>query len=164
MKKHTKTAKKSAPLATSRPSADPKTSDTLEKNFQKTVKRVTLDEKAPAKKSMRLPRTKMPKATDAAKKDDGVARTAEDLVIIDKDEKKDGKMSGLDAAAKVLAEVDAPLSCKTIVQAAIEKGYWTTNGKTPAATIYAAILREIAAKGKDARFRKTERGKFALNA
>jgi hypothetical protein len=26
--------------------------------------------------------------------------------------------------------------------------------------VYAAIIREIAAKGKDARFRKVERGKF----
>jgi len=29
-------------------------------------------------------------------------------------------------------------------------------------TVYSAILREISAKGKDARFKKTERGKFAL--
>jgi len=28
--------------------------------------------------------------------------------------------------------------------------------------VYAAITREIAAKGKDARFRKVERGKFEL--
>jgi hypothetical protein len=27
--------------------------------------------------------------------------------------------------------------------------------------VYSAILREIATKGKDARFKKTERGKFA---
>ena len=42
----------------------------------------------------------------------------------------------------------------------LAKGLWTTNGKTPEATIYAAIIREIAAKGKDARFKKVERGKF----
>jgi len=52
-----------------------------------------------------------------------------------------GTMSGLDAAAKVLAESGEPLNCKTIVERAIEKGYWKTGGKTPAATIYAAILR-----------------------
>jgi hypothetical protein len=34
-------------------------------------------------------------------------------------------------------------------------------GKTPAATLYSAILREISTKGKDARFTKIERGKFA---
>ncbi len=31
------------------------------------------------------------------------------------------------------------------------------------ATLYSAILRELSEKGKDARFRKTERGKFSFN-
>lgn len=141
MKTATKTPKKSAKKA----------SPALEANFAKTIKRVTLDEKAPPKKGMRIPFKRTPKS-DPSEKSDRSGRS------------DSPKMSGLDAAAKVLAEVDAPLSCKTIVQAALDKGYWTTSGKTPAATIYAAILREIAAKGKDARFRKTERGKFALNA
>jgi hypothetical protein len=34
--------------------------------------------------------------------------------------------------------------------------------KTPGATIYAAIIREIAVKGDKSRFRKTERGNFEL--
>jgi len=43
------------------------------------------------------------------------------------------------------------------------KGYWTSPaGKTPGATLSSAILRELKMKGTDARFRKTERGKFAL--
>jgi len=33
-------------------------------------------------------------------------------------------------------------------------------GQTPHATLYSAILREIAKKGKESRFTKTERGKF----
>ncbi len=70
--------------------------------------------------------------------------------------------SGLDAAAKVLAEAEEPLSCKAIVERAFEKGYWASGGKTPAATIYAAILREIRDKGDAARFRKVARGKFVL--
>jgi hypothetical protein len=42
---------------------------------------------------------------------------------------------------------------------------WTSpNGLTPAATLYAAILRELKVKGADARFVKTERGKFAAKA
>ena len=45
---------------------------------------------------------------------------------------------------------------------AAKKGYWTIpGGKTPAATLDSAILREIGTKGKEARFTKTERGKFA---
>lgn len=34
-------------------------------------------------------------------------------------------------------------------------------GKTPDRTLYAAIAREIVAKGAQSRFRKVERGKFA---
>ena len=72
------------------------------------------------------------------------------------------KMSGLDAAVRVLAEANEALSCKAIVERALEKGYWKTNGKTPQATVYAAIIREIQKKGEDARFKKTARGRFEL--
>ena len=42
------------------------------------------------------------------------------------------------------------------------KGYGTSpGGKTPAATLYSAMLREIATKGDQARFTKTGRGHFA---
>jgi hypothetical protein len=77
---------------------------------------------------------------------------------------KDGKKrpSGLDAAAQVLAEAGEPLNTAEMVKRMLAKGLWKTSGKTPAATIYAAVIREIAAKGKDARFRKTARGKFEL--
>jgi hypothetical protein len=34
-------------------------------------------------------------------------------------------------------------------------------GKTPHATLYSAIIREISLKGKESRFVKKERGKFA---
>ncbi|MCH7685114.1 MAG: winged helix-turn-helix domain-containing protein [Planctomycetes bacterium] len=78
-------------------------------------------------------------------------------------QKPKGKLSGLDAAVKVLAEAGEPLRCKQIVETMLAKGYWTTGGKTPAATIYAAILREIQTKGKEARFKKTDRGLFAFN-
>ena len=72
------------------------------------------------------------------------------------------RMSGLDAVAQVLKEAGEPLDAKTMTERAIAKGLWKTGGKTPAATIYAAIIREIAAKGKDARFKKTDRGRFAF--
>jgi hypothetical protein len=43
------------------------------------------------------------------------------------------------------------------------KGYWTSPaGKTPAATLYAAIVREIRTKKDQARFRRTVPGRFAL--
>jgi len=72
------------------------------------------------------------------------------------------RASGLDAAAQVLADAGQPLNTKTMVERMLAKGLWKTNGKTPAATIYAAIIREIAVKGEKSRFRKTERGHFEL--
>lgn len=68
--------------------------------------------------------------------------------------------SGLDAAALVLREAKAPMSAPELVAAMLERGLWRTAGKTPAATIYAAMIREITAKGSDARFTKVERGRF----
>ena len=70
------------------------------------------------------------------------------------------KLSGLDAAAKVLAEAGEPMNAKAICEAALAKGYWATKGATPWATLYSAMIREIAAKGAGARFRKTARGMF----
>jgi ribosomal protein L12E/L44/L45/RPP1/RPP2 len=72
------------------------------------------------------------------------------------------KLSGLDAAAKVLGEAGEPLSCQAMVDAMLAQGYWQTGGKTPAATLYSAILRELQTKGAESRFVKTERGRFAL--
>jgi hypothetical protein len=73
------------------------------------------------------------------------------------------KMSAIDAAAKVLGEAGEPMNCQELIKAMAEKGYWTSpGGKTPHATLYSAILREIQTKGNDARFKKTERGKFTL--
>lgn len=78
-------------------------------------------------------------------------------------EAKPKAMSALDAAAKVLGEAGGAMTSKEMIEAMATKGYWTSpGGKTPHATLYAAILREITAKGKEARFAKTERGKFAL--
>ena len=44
----------------------------------------------------------------------------------------------------------------------LAKGLWKTSGKTPHATIYAAIIREIQKKGSQSRFEKAARGKFTL--
>jgi hypothetical protein len=53
-----------------------------------------------------------------------------------------------------------PMSCKAIVERAIAEKQWTTSGKTPHATLYAAIIREIDRKGGKARFKKVDRGRF----
>jgi hypothetical protein len=73
------------------------------------------------------------------------------------------KVSALDAAARVLAEGSQPMTAPAMIEAMAAKGYWSSpNGQTPAATLYAAISREIANKGKDARFKKIDRGTFGL--
>ncbi len=72
------------------------------------------------------------------------------------------RMSGLEAAAKVLGETGQPMSCREMVEKMLAQKYWSTNGKTPANTLYSAILREINAKPKESRFKKVGRGKFAL--
>jgi HB1, ASXL, restriction endonuclease HTH domain len=79
-----------------------------------------------------------------------------------KQKAKPKKLSALDAAAKLLGETGQPMNCQEMIEAMAKKGLWTSpGGKTPHATLYSAILRELKAKGKDARFKKTERGKFA---
>jgi len=75
---------------------------------------------------------------------------------------KGKKLSAIDAAAKVLAESKQAMNAKELIEAMAAKKLWTSpGGKTPHATLYAAILREINSKGRDARFKKTQRGTFA---
>ncbi len=83
--------------------------------------------------------------------------------------KTDGTATGrttsvLDAAARVLGESKQPMRCLEMIDVILKKSSWTTKGKTPAATLSAAIGREIQSKGADARFRKVERGRYAVNA
>ena len=77
---------------------------------------------------------------------------------------KTKKMSCLDAAARVLGDAGQPMATQEMIEAMAAKGYWSSpGGKTPAATLYSAILRELG-KGAESRFVKTERGKFARKA
>jgi hypothetical protein len=79
----------------------------------------------------------------------------------DATEPQQKKLSALDAAARVLAETGAPMGCKELIGAMAGKGYWMSpGGKTPDATLYSAIAREIALKGDSARFTKAGRGRF----
>jgi hypothetical protein len=74
---------------------------------------------------------------------------------------KPKKLSALDAAAQVLAASKEPMNAKAMIEAMATKGLWSSpGGKTPHATLYSANLREIGTKGKEARFRKTDRGHF----
>jgi hypothetical protein len=104
---------------------------------------------------MTMSKTKSTKTAKAAKK----APTKKTK------EPKEKKLSAIDAAAQVLATSKEPLNAKELIEAMAAKSLWTSpGGKTPHATLYSAIIREIALKGKESRFVKTERGKFAANA
>jgi hypothetical protein len=75
------------------------------------------------------------------------------------------KIGALDAAAQVLAASKEPMNCKEMIEAMAAKALWTSpGGKTPHATLYSAIIREIALKGKESRFVKKDRGQFAAKA
>lgn len=71
------------------------------------------------------------------------------------------KLSALDAAAQVLKASGQAMRTSEMISAMAEQGLWTSpGGKTPAATLYSAILREMATKGAQSRFRKIDAGKF----
>lgn len=73
------------------------------------------------------------------------------------------KMSQMAAAERVLAEAGEPMNCQQMVEAMTKKRLWKSpGGKTPHATLYASLLRHIRKHGKDARFKKTDRGMFTL--
>jgi len=74
------------------------------------------------------------------------------------------KMSALDAAAHVLAEAGRPMNCQELIAAMAAQGLWTSpGGRTPAATLYASMTKEIVTKRAASRFQKTGRGQFAAN-
>lgn len=75
---------------------------------------------------------------------------------------KEKGLSAIDAAAQVLSASKEPLNAKQMIEQMAAKALWTSpGGKTPHATLYSAIIREISLKGKESRFVKKERGKFA---
>ena len=73
------------------------------------------------------------------------------------------KMSQVAAAEKVLQEAGNPMDTQAMVDQMVAKGYWKSpKGKTPAATLYSTLLRDLKQQPKDRRFKKTGRGKFDL--
>ena len=78
-------------------------------------------------------------------------------------EKPHKDLSALDAAAQVLAAAGS-MNAKALIAAMAAQGLWASpGGKTPHATLHAAISKEIAAKGTASRFRKAGRGLFEAN-
>jgi len=78
-------------------------------------------------------------------------------------EPKPRRTSALDAAAIVLADVKKPMRAVDLIAEMQSRGLWTSpGGRTPEATLYAAMTREITTKGDLARFKKVDRGLFQV--
>ncbi|GEM_PF-177302 len=123
-------------------------------HIKESIKQLT--GKSPAQIGITMPKDLgAPKARVASAK---TTKTADGKAESKPRRKREG-LSGLDAAAQVLGRAKEPLDAKTIAERAIAAG-WKTNGATPHATLYAAMIREIASKGKDARFAKVDKGRF----
>ena len=72
-----------------------------------------------------------------------------------------GKLSLIAAAAQVLAKAKKPMTTKEMVDQVVAAGLWAPGaGKTPHATLYSAILRDL--KSETPRFEKVDRGQFTL--
>ncbi len=132
------------------------TKKTVKTAVKKTTSSRTADAKAGPKKpaaATKPPAGKLPAAKPPATTKKAAKKSA-----------AKGRSTALQAAAQVLAETQRPLTCKQLIEAMAEKGYWTSPaGKTPHATLYSSILRQITKRGKDAPFKKVQSGKFTLN-
>jgi len=118
----------------------------------------------------KTPKAETPKVAEAAVANDKKPEAARKAATKKAKPKKVGgkqkskRLSALDAAAQVLAQADKPMRAQELIAAMAEQGLWSSPaGKTPHATLYAAMLREVAAKGDAARFKKVDRGLFAFN-
>ena len=88
-------------------------------------------------------------------------RKAKALETGEKNEAGEKKLSCVSAALKVLTDRGEPMNTQELITAMTDQGLWASpGGKTPHATLYSAILRDLG-KGDDSRFIKAERGRFA---
>ncbi len=80
------------------------------------------------------------------------------------------RLSALDAAAQVLADLSKAesregITAPDLIERMAKAKLWTSpGGKTPAATLYAAMIREITGKGSASRFVRVSPGRFAAKS
>jgi hypothetical protein len=134
-------------------------------------KEAPVDETAPADGAPRQdhevpsPKEVANNAMLAASADEQTAGKKEKKTKKIKADKPAKRVSAIDAAATVLAEHADPMRPKDMIAAMEAKGLWKSpGGKTPEASLYSAIIREIAAKGEAARFKKHDKGMFVAAA
>jgi len=123
------------------------------------------EENAMSKKKSTKKQTtrKQTKAQPVAAKAKGAKKAARPKAKATTDQKPK-RVSALDAAAQVLAKAGKPMGARELITAMAEQGLWESpGGKTPHATLYAAMMREARDKGSASRFHKVDRGQFAFN-
>ncbi len=154
MKTATKNVKKAAPKTAAKKAPAPKKATPKPAPKVEAKKPATLVDPRIAEKAKALDAAVAKLATPGLKATRKEAPKAEP--------KKARKMGALDAAAIVLADAGKPMRSKDLIAEMAKRGLWTSpGGKTPEATLYAAILREIGAKGTAARFARAGKGEFA---
>lgn len=74
------------------------------------------------------------------------------------------KLSCVKAALQVLESSGEPMNAQEMITAMVEQNLWESpGGKTPHATLYSAILRDLK-RGDESRFVKIERGRFTVRS
>jgi hypothetical protein len=126
--------------------------------------KATATAKVAAKGGAKAETTKAPEPAASKDLKDAKAKVAGTKSKKASGEKKPKRVSALDAAAQVLKSAGRPMRAQELITAMAEQNLWKSpGGKTPHATLYAAMLREGRDKGKAARFTKVDRGQFAFN-
>jgi hypothetical protein len=100
----------------------------------------------------------VPATEDSATNDEASLKKSRKLKVTT--DLKPKKLSMIKTALQVLQDRKVPMSCPEMIDV-MATGLWTCpGGKTPAATLYAAISRSIKDLGRSSPFKKSERGKF----
>lgn len=68
----------------------------------------------------------------------------------------------LPAAEKILRRAGKPLTCREIVDRAIQAGLLDSAGKTPEKTLYALLYRHLQSEGANCKFKKVGPGRYDL--
>ena len=153
MQTATRTVKKAAPKNAAKKAAPKRPASPADPRSAERAKAVSAALARLAAKAPEAVRQDAPKAAPTKAAPKPAAKPAQ---------AKGRKMGALEAAAVVLADATKPMRAKEIVTEMGKRGLWTSpGGKTPEATLYSAMIREIGAKGTASRFAKAGKGEFA---
>ena len=79
------------------------------------------------------------------------------------DRAKESRVKLLDAIHTILSEAAQPLGSREILERITSRKLWSTVGKTPENTILSQLGKEIRQQGTSSRFRRVDRGLYAVN-